>query len=68
MHTIISIAKDGIIVVSVQETIFLFRCLYSLASLHHIGNHHACRLFYIPLLKEESNEASLFFPLHKMRL
>lgn len=59
MYVVISIAKAGIVVLSVQETIFLLHCLYSLASLHHSGNCHAWRLLYIPLLKEESNETSL---------
>lgn len=37
MYMVISIATAGVVVVSVQETIFLLHCLYSLASLHQLS-------------------------------
>lgn len=49
MHAIISTGKADIIVVSVQDTIFLVSCLYSLVSLCHAGDCHDCKLFYVLL-------------------
>lgn len=49
MHAVISIGKADIIGVSVQDTIFLLSCLYSLVSLCHAGDCHACTLFYVLL-------------------
>lgn len=61
MHAIISIGKADIIVVSIQEIIFLLWCLYCLVSLCHGGDCHAWRWFYVLLLKEETNGAFLGF-------
>lgn len=54
MHAVSSIGKADIIGVSVQDTIFLLSCLYSLVSLCHAGDCHACTLFYVLLEKETS--------------